>query len=389
MTRTVLHRRSIWLPTTENWIYNQVHNCNGAFEQHVACMERENPDRFQVPHLHVFPGASLLGRLRRTGLPGLRGRVTELLWLRQCLKKVRPVLVHSHFGDTGFEAAGLLSRAGIKHVVTFYGYDVNRLPLVFPKWKRRYQTLFQLADRFLCEGPHMAKCLVGLGCPPDKVKVQHLGVEVDKIPFSPRLWDPSRPLRVLITASFREKKGIPYALQAMERVRKQQPIAITIIGDATAHPKDQREKEKILKTLEETGLRDCTRMLGYQPHATLWQEASSHHIFLQPSVTASDGDTEGGAPVSLIEMAASGMLIVSTRHCDIPNVVHDKETGLLADERNVEQLAEHILWLTRQPDAWFAMVEQGRKHIERNFNCSLQGQKLSQIYRDLLNARTN
>jgi colanic acid/amylovoran biosynthesis glycosyltransferase len=331
----------------------------------------------------------LLGRLRRTGLPGLRGRVTELVWLRQCLRRIQPVVVHSHFGDTGYDAARLLSRAGIKHVVTFYGYDVNRLPLVFPEWKQRYLVLFRHADRFLCEGPHMAKCLVGLGCPTEKVTVHHLGVEVDKIQFTPRTWNPNGPLRVLIASSFREKKGIPDALRALQKVRKQLPIEITIIGDASAHPTAQSEKEKILKTLDETGLRDCTRLLGYQPHAVLWQEALAHHVFLQASLTAGDGDTEGGAPVALIEMAASGMPIVSTRHCDIPNVVRDGQTGLLADERNADQLAEHVLWLARNRGAWPALIENGRKHIEREFNCVVQGGKLARIYRELLGATTN
>ncbi len=70
--------------------------------------------------------------------------------------------------------------------------------------------------------------------------------------------------------------------------------------------------------------------MGYQPHSTLFAEAYRHHIFLSPSVTASTGDTEGGAPVSLIEMAATGMLIVSTTHCDIPEVIKHGVTGLLA-----------------------------------------------------------
>jgi colanic acid/amylovoran biosynthesis glycosyltransferase len=277
----------------------------------------------------------------------------------------------------------------IKHVVTFYGYDVNRLPAVFPKWKARYRALFRLANLFLCEGTHMAQCLIELGCPADKVKVQHLGVEIDKIVFAPRSRAPESPLRVLIAASFREKKGIPCALQALAKVRPEVPVEVTIIGDATSHPKDQREKAKILATVAETRLNDCTRFLGYQPHDVLWQEALSHHVFLQPSLTASDGDTEGGAPVTLIEMAASGMPIVSTRHCDIPGIVLNGETGLLAEERNANELAAHIVWLARHPGYWPGMLEKGRDRAAREFNCVLQGRKLSQLYRGLLPCSAN
>ena len=52
----------------------------------------------------------------------------------------------------------------------------------------------------------MAECIVQLGCPPDKVKIQHLGVEVDQIVFKPRIWQTGEPLRILIAAAFREKR---------------------------------------------------------------------------------------------------------------------------------------------------------------------------------------
>lgn len=64
--------------------------------------------------------------------------------------------------------------------------------------------------------------------------------------------------------------------------------------------------------------------------------------------------------VEHIEMAATGMPIVSTNHCDIPNVITSERTGLLANEHDVGQLAEHIRWLIRNPDAWCDMVTAAR-----------------------------
>ena len=80
----------------------------------------------------------------------------------------------------------------------------------------------------------MAACLVKQGCPPEKIRVHHLGVDADKIPLKARQWDGREPLRVLIAGTFVEKKGIPDALMALAEVRKKIPIAITLIGDA--HP---------------------------------------------------------------------------------------------------------------------------------------------------------
>lgn len=121
-------------------------------------------------------------------------------------------------------------------------------------------------------------------------------------------------------------------------------------------------------------------MLGYQPYSVLFDEAYKHHLFISPSVTAADGDTEGGAPVTIIEMAATGMPIVSTTHCDIPEVVLHGKTGLLAPERDVEALCECLRWFVRNSEYWHQMLEAGRSHIEEEYDIRKQVQKLRNIY---------
>jgi colanic acid/amylovoran biosynthesis glycosyltransferase len=119
------------------------------------------------------------------------------------------------------------------------------------------------------------------------------------------------------------------------------------------------------------------------------EEARRHHVFLSPSVTASDGDTEGGAPVSLIEMSASGMMVVSTVHGDIPGVIQHGRTGWLAPERDVEALVEHLMWIVAHPGEWRAMQTAGRAHMEAEFDARRQGERLAAIYRELSAARAH
>jgi len=186
-----------------------------------------------------------------------------------------------------------------------------------------------------------------------------------------------------MAGSFREKKGFPYAIEALARLRQSVPLEITLIGDQHGEPRTIEEKHKILAAIANGGLRDCTRMPGYQPYRVVMEEARRHHVFLSPSVTASDGDTEGGAPVSLIEMSASGMMIVSTTHCDIPGVILDGKTGLLAPERDVDGLVERLQWIVAHPEQWMEMQRAGRAHIEAEFDARRQGERLGEIYRDL------
>ena len=373
----VIHNYDTWLPVTMSWLYNQVKFLPAPIDSHIVCARTMNLDQFRLPKLYSLDDAlkpviyyNLLQR--KTGWPSRH--------LLRVAESTKARLLHSHFGHTAWENIRTARKAGLRHVVTFYGQDVNYLPLQRPKWKQRYHDLFDHIDAVLCEGPFMKQSIVRLGCPPEKITVHHLGVEVDKIKYQPRQWSPGTPLKVLIAATFREKKGIPYALQALEAIQENVDLQITIIGDASSENHSSEEKKKILAIINSGKLKSRVTLLGFQPHRRFIEEAYQHHIFLSPSVTASSGDTEGGAPVSLIETAASGMPIISTRHCDIPGVILHGETGLLADERDPEGLISHLNWMTRNPDKWEGMLIKSRQHIESNFDARRQGDRLGQFY---------
>ncbi len=377
----VLHSTFRWLPQTQTWLYNQIRYLPPEVENHVVCERSENLDQFPFPHLYNLDNCPPWQRYWEKGLRKL-GLHHHLPFVRQQAKRVKADMLHSHFGHLGWTNLAVAQQMGIPHVVTFYGEDVNRLPQQDPRWHDRYRRLFEQCDRVLCEGPFMANSVVKLGCPPDKVQVHHLGISLDQIAFQPRTWQPGEPLRVLIAASFREKKGIPDALAALGQLQTDLPLEITIIGDASNDPASQLEKEKILTAIAQYQLKP--RLLGYQSHATFFAAAYQHHVFLSPSVTASNGDTEGGAPVSIIEAVATGMPVVSTRHCDIPEVLRNPHRELLAAERDIPGLVNQLLWLTEHPQAWHHLVQAGRAHIEAEFDARVQGQRLATIYRNLI-----
>lgn len=382
---TVLHNVATWLNLTENWIYTQVVYLPPQIENHIYCDTTLNLDQFSVPNIWCESEQPLMRRYwhkvrRRT----MFGRIPLLEYYG---KYCRARILHSHYGPTGWQNVQVARRLQIRHLVTFYGYDVNHLPNTQTAWRTRYGELFEHVDAVLCEGPHMAREIVALGCPETKIRVHHLGVAIEDIPFQPRTWDGTEPLRVLLCGTFVEKKGYPFALAALGRLRDQIDIEITVIGDARNEPRSLSEKSSILRQIGENGLASCTRLLGYQPHSVMLEEAYKHHVLLAPSITAADGDTEGGAPVTIIELAASGMPVISTMHCDIPEVITHRKSGLLAPERNVEQLANHIKWLVENPEAWPRFTSTARKHIEREYNAKTQGQRLGAIYRDLAGRR--
>lgn len=382
MTETplkVVHYSPVWLPLTETWLYSQVRHLPASIENHIVCRSVKNLHQFEVPNIHCLKRESPAGYLMHRAM-FLLGWREGFAYFDQTVAALRPDLVHSHFGNNGWAVHKAVRRLGIPHVVTFYGQDVSRMPSVNPAWRRRYREMFADQDTFyLCEGHAMAKALAGLGCPPERIRVQHLGVPVETIRYAPRAWTPGSPLKVLIAASFHERKGIPYALEALARLSREISLELTVIGDAGS----SEEKRKILEVIEQRDLAPVTRMLGFQSHEVFWREAYDNHIFLSPSLTARDGDTEGGAPVAIIELAASGMPIVSSRHCDIPEIVLDGETGWLAAERDTGGILDCLRRCLNQAPDWNAVLAAGRRRIETEYDAAIQGRRLAEIYRAL------
>jgi colanic acid/amylovoran biosynthesis glycosyltransferase len=390
---SVVHSVHNWLLRTSNWIYSQVIFLPPEVNRCVICDFTTNIAEFWVPNIYSLKAISrwryyLDIELRVLGLAPRSGFLAQIARMR------RANILHSHASYIAWENDRVARNIGLKHVLTMYAFDVNMLPTSYANWidrhraglnwNDRYHTMFEHVDLVLCEGPHMAMCIAKRGCPRQKIEVQHLGVDLSKIRFRPRVWNPAKPLRVLIASRFTEKKGIPFALEALGRIQYEVPLEITIIGDASGEAKQQTEKQKILAVIKKHNLEPRIRMLGFQPYGVYLEEAYKHHVFLSPSVTASDGETEGGTNMAIAEMLASGMPVVSTRHCDIPETVQDGVSGLLANERDVDGLVKDLKWLVDHPEKWLSMADAGRRHMEKEYNAKVQGQRLASLYRHLV-----
>jgi colanic acid/amylovoran biosynthesis glycosyltransferase len=275
-------------------------------------------------------------------------------------------------------------KIGIPMVTTFYGIDMSLTPRD-PKWARKYKVLFAQGERFLAEGTHMRRCLIELGCPEAKVIVQHLGVDLGELAFVPRKIGPDGLIHVLVAGGFKEKKGIPSALEAFARVRQRyKNLRLTLIGDSSGQPREEEEKQRIVEVMAKHHLNGSVRWLGYQTYPVFRKILGTHHLFLSPSVTARDGDSEGGSPVSITEAQATGMPIISTFHADIPDVVLHGKSGLLSREHDLDALTANLEYLVDHPELWEAMGRSGREHIEHEYNIEIQARKLEEIYSVIL-----
>lgn len=389
MKPLVLHSVYRYLPLTETWIYGQI-KAVSRFRQAVIAVGREEPERFPIeplvalsdhgllrPFTRSFQALSRVSSLQHKRYDRLLSGFYRYAWPILATTELQawaPRVIHAHFGDQATRSLGLKAATAAPMVTTFYGYDLALAREPF--WRRQYARLFQQGELFLVEGRAMARKLAAIGCPPSKIRVQHLGVDLSRIPFKPRA--PESPCRILISASFREKKGIPQALQAYAKVLAEHPgkLKLTVLGDGPL-------RDSIHALARELGLFDSIRWLGYQPHAVFLEEARRHHVFLHPSITASDGDTEGGAPVSILEAQASGLPVIATQHADIPEVTCP-DSAELVPERDIDALAAALARVALQPQRWAAMGEAGRRHVEAEYDARQQGLRLEALYESLI-----
>ncbi|MHB8896757.1 MAG: glycosyltransferase [Candidatus Geothermincolia bacterium] len=389
MKRAVHYKAGPFLPVTENWIYNQITNLV-SYESIVYCHGTANTDVYPFERIRDF------GAGRVSDPYGFANRVANESFginpfVRHALKGDRPDIVHAHYGQSGYFMSRTRGSGRFGLVTTFYGDDLSRLPAQKPWWRRRYGRLFAGGDLFLLEGPHMRQSLIELGCPAEKARVHHLGIDLEAVRSEPRVPGADGAVKVLISGSFREKKGIPYAIEAIGLARRQRPdleLSVTIVGDSGGSPAEEAEKARVLAAIEEYGLEGRVEMAGFRPHDYFLRALYDHHIFLSPSVTATSGDTEGGAPVSIIEASASGMPVLSTTHCDIPGVVLDGVTGYLVAERDSRALSEKLVALAGDPASWIAMGQSARRHIESEFDARKQGKALARVYDEVVSARS-
>jgi len=290
----------------------------------------------------------------------------------------RAKLIHAHFGTTGILTSRVSKALDVPHITTFYGFDISKLARE-EKWLKLYNSLFREGDLFLVEGPHMRSKLQDLGCPEEKIRIQRIAIPIDQIAFRARMPKKKGEKTIIIFGGrFVEKKGLIYALRALKEVRtKYRDFEFRIIGDGPL-------KNEIVEFIARNHMGDYVRLLGLLGYHNYLKEMREADVFLHPSLTASDGDSEGGAPTTILEAQAMGMPVVSSFHADIPNVVVPGKSALLSEEKDWKGLSGNIINLLENQGEWEEMGSAGRSFVEERHDIkkevtTLEGKYLSLI----------
>jgi colanic acid/amylovoran biosynthesis glycosyltransferase len=351
---------------TTNWLYNlitNIPNCKVThYKRQISTWSLKLYDK-----MACYLSEKLVGNFSKH--------------LNNEIAKRKTDIVHAHFADVGCEYVDIIKQKEFPFVISFYGYDYEYLPHIKPIYLKKYKKLFLKADKFICEGTNGVDILVKMGCPKEKVEIVKLGVETDRIPFQIKS-KVCNKLNLVQIAALREKKGHIYALKAFHKVLIECPnMHLTFVGSGEIKIYNQLKEYVINNQLDKN-----VTILNEIDFSKLHEYISEFDVFIHPSCYSNDKDCEGGAPIVLLDAQACGLPIISTTHCDIPDEVAHKKTGLLTPEKDVDALAGSIKYFYRITDEEYRnFSDAARRHVVENYSIKKNAIRLKEIYNSLIN----
>jgi colanic acid/amylovoran biosynthesis glycosyltransferase len=303
--------------------------------------------------------------VRRTGVDSIEAQDTRSLV--RYLKSNSVDVVLAEYGPTGVSVADACARTGVPLVVHFHGWDAYALPRD-PEIRTAYQRVFRTAAAIIGVSSGMVKQLIAIGAPEEKVVYNVYGTVLPDEHATPA----SAPPLYVAVGRLTPKKAPFATLLAFASVRREIPDArLEIIGDGPL----RHTCEQMIRALK---LDDSVVLHGVAEHARVFELLRSGRCFVQHSVVAPDGDSEG-TPVAIIEAMAAGLPIVATRHAGIPDVVEEGRTGLLVDEYDVEGMTAAMLSVGRNPDYAQELGSNAREKVAESLTMQVSLARLANI----------
>lgn len=244
------------------------------------------------------------------------------------LRRERVDVILSEFGTQALALAPLANELDIPIFTYYRGTDASkalgarRIQVAYRKMMPRLAGVFSVSQ-FLLDN------LARHGVHHDNAHVIPSGVDVRR--FVPGDKD---PLSCLAVGRFVEKKAPLTTLRSFAEASGGTQARLDFIGDGPL-------LEAARALAAELGVAGRVTFHGAQRHDFVRARLERTQFFLQHSVTAADGNTEG-LPTAIQEAMACGCITVSTRHAGIPEAIDEGLTGYLVDEQDAEGFTRAI-----------------------------------------------
>lgn len=289
-----------------------------------------------------------------------RARLAD--WLRD--QRVQVIL--AEFGTQALVVAKLGAALNIPVFTYFRGTDAS-FALRSRQIVRAYRRMMPRLAGVFSVSQFLLDNLAAHGVTHPNAHVVPSGVDIRR--FVP---GPKTPGSFLAVGRMVEKKAPQVTLRAFASAARGRTAHLTFIGDGPL-------LDTCKDMARDLGVADQVTFTGALPHDSVREHLEVTETFLQHSVTAENGNTEG-LPTAIQEALACGCITLSTIHAGIPEAVEDGVNGLLVPEWDEQGFAARIAQVLDMPDR-SAMTRAARATAQAKFDNAVLLQKVEDVIR--------
>ena len=204
----------------------------------------------------------------------------------------------------------------------------------------------------------------------EKIRVVYNGIDTEM--FHGFSSDGKERGRLIVVANSRDrKKGIIYLLRAVQLLREEMDVKLTIVD------KGAPENTYTPTLVQRYGLDGNVSFTGRLSVEDLVKQYGRAEVAVVPSLY------EGfGLPAA--EAMSCGLPVVATTAGALPEVVEDGKNGILVPSRDSRALAGAIKRLLKDEHMRETMGEEGRRRVVRQFDWKEAARKTIEVYREVL-----
>lgn len=204
---------------------------------------------------------------------------------------------------------------------------------------------YEIADKIITVDSRLKSHIIDTyNTAQDKIEVKVNFVDINefkprdrKTEFREMFGIPKKKFVILCPRRLAEKNGVIYAASAVKFLRNlmAKDFIIVFVGS------NGLETEKIKKIVKANQTENHILMLPVIPYSEMRYLYNAADLVIIPSIHL--GDLEEATSISALEAMASGVPVIASNIGGLKEIIEDRTTGFLVEEKKPEELAEKIV----------------------------------------------
>jgi glycosyltransferase involved in cell wall biosynthesis len=341
-------------------------------------------NRIQTPKKYVFDGINVecyesMNMGFRLGIPYTIPTIPSLPVFTKNIKNSRIIHAHGHPYLTSLIAGKLTKYYEKPFVLTQHNtfIDYNNIFNYIEKVNDLTvgKETLRHADKIITVSNATKEYVLSLGANPNKIKVLHNGVDLNRFKPLPTVKEETRkkmgiPKNAKVVLTVRRlvyKNGVDTLIDAANlAVKKKQNIVFIIAGKGP-------DMVRVQSQIEQLGLEKNIKLTGFVADQDLHLYYNTADLFVLPSKSGE------GLPLVALEAMACGLPVIATNVGGI-NEIMVKNFGKLVPANNPEALADAIVELVDINNE----TEELRAIVEEQYSWDKNVAQLLEIYEELI-----